>query len=381
MECPGCNSADFTGSYIVRQQPVILNYRFANRATAQGVPRRDITLLQCVRCGLIFNSAFESGIVPYDANYENTQCCSPAFHSYLEKLARDLITRRGLRNKRILEVGCGKGDFLKIIAQLGPNEGCGYDTTYEGASILSNPKLQFHREYITADRVPGAFDYILCRHVIEHVPSIQDFLIELRKISAAAGNPTVLLETPRFEWIFEQGSFWDIFYEHCNYYAESTLRMLCERAGFNVVLQERTFGDQYQVLELKGMDGLSRLAESPAKSYPDLNLFRDRVNLRQVRLMKSLEEACLGGAWGIWGAGAKGVAIVNQLSFKPPAFVVDANPAKQGCVIPGSSVPIIAPEDDRIRTVSAILIANPVYLREIELSLQQVDFKNEILTA
>ena len=52
--------------------------------------------------------------------------------------------------------------------------------------------------------------------------------------------------------------------------------------------------------------------------------------------------------WAIWGAGAKSVALANRLRDMQPTFVVDTNPAKQGCIIPATRIPIIAPEDPRV---------------------------------
>src|SRR6185369_2153490 len=113
--CPGCGSSDLCARFLLPNHPVVLNYRFASAAAARSVPRRDINLAQCSRCGLVFNASFEASVVPYDENYENRQCFSPAFQDHLGSLACRLIAENGLKNARILEVGCGKGDFLRLI--------------------------------------------------------------------------------------------------------------------------------------------------------------------------------------------------------------------------------------------------------------------------
>jgi len=85
--------------YRIARQPVVLNYRFTTPAAAARVRRGDIVLVQCQRCGLVFNTALDTAPIPYDANYENRQCFSPAFQNHLQSLADHLIGRHRLREK------------------------------------------------------------------------------------------------------------------------------------------------------------------------------------------------------------------------------------------------------------------------------------------
>jgi hypothetical protein len=63
-----------------------------------------------------------------------------------------------------------------------------------------------------------------------------------------------------------------------------------------------------------------------------------------------------------------------------PTFVIDSNPAKSGMFIPGTTIPILAPSDDRVRTMPLILIANPVYFAEIEQYLASRNIHPALLT-
>jgi hypothetical protein len=346
-----------------------------------SVTRADLELLQCTTCGLIFNSKFDAKLVPYDSNYENTQCCSPAFRKYLENLATQLIEEHHLKGRAVLEVGCGKGDFLKMICAIGESDGQGYDTTYEGPRSFERPNLEFHTQYLTPASVTRPFDLVICRHVIEHVPNIGGFLDALRSIAEAAGDPVVFLETPRFEWIADQQAFWDVFYEHCNYYPEETLRFLCERAGFKVLAHKAQFGGQYQTLELRLARARNETRAPGIKSVADLRNFAAGVAEKRKELIARLKASGCDEGWAIWGAGAKGVALVNQLQIEKPRFVIDSNAAKQGCVIPGSEVPIVAPTDPAVTGVKLILVANPNYFEEIRAELDRVGFKNLAFSA
>ena len=369
-----------TGSLVLPNQPVVLNYRFPTPSSAQQVQRRDIHLRQCGHCGLIFNTSFEPDIIPYDENYENRQCHSTAFEGHLTSVAQRLIGNHHLEGGTLLEIGCGKGDFLRLICRLAGARGDGYDTSYLPGSEPESPGLQFHRQYVTDADIRRPYQAVLCRHVIEHVPEIGSFLKSVYDIARASGDPVVALETPRVEWIFEQLSFWDIFYEHCNYFSEPTLAHLCRRAGFEVVGHHRVFGDQYQLLELR-VDSEPR--PEPAQRISDdadLDRHADRILQCAESMSRRIEESAHGLPWAIWGAGAKGVSLANRFLSMAPAAVIDSNPAKQGGVISGTSVPIIAPNDPRLLQLRLVIIANPNYAPEIEAKLQSLGFDGTTLT-
>lgn len=370
-DCPGCGGTRRLAAFRVANQPIVLNYRFPSAAEASKVPRRDVDLVQCAECGLVFNASFDATVIPYDAAYENRQCCSTAFVNHLEHLADGLARRHRLQGHRILEVGCGKGDFLRMLCQSAKATGVGYDTTFEGEAGGPRSRVRFHTRYVTASDVTTEYHLVICRHVIEHVPEVGAFLRELRAIAAAAGDPVVVLETPAFEWIVENRCLWDIFYEHCNYFPTVTLAHLCRRAGFSVIGHRRAFGGQYQVLELK-VRRRATAVKAPVLGRTDrLATFAKQARRIQASLLSRVKRLSGGGGWAVWGAGAKGVALINLLPEIPPAFVIDSNPAKHGCVIPGSSVPVIGPDDPRIDEVGSILVVNPNYLKEIAATLER----------
>lgn len=379
IKCPGCGHELLTASCRIARQPVVLNYRFHTAAAAMRVRRKDIQLVQCEVCGLIFNAAFDASLVPYDANYENRQCFSPAFQEHLTTLAGDLIARHALRGKHLLEVGCGKGDFLRLICERAAATGAGYDTSYEGPARQMGGRLRFFKRYVGAADITHPVDAVICRHVVEHIGAIGSFLSELRSVAAACGNPVTVIETPSFEWIARHRCFWDVFYEHCNYFTLSCLAYLCERAGFTVVGQRLVFGGQYQVLELKVRVGTAAVPR-PRRSRVRLAEFVRRAGTQILTLENSLQRAGAQGSWAVWGAGAKGVALVTRLRRHPPRFVIDTNKAKQGCFIAGSRVPVVSPDDPRIRKLALVLIANPNYTREITSTLRANGYANAIRT-
>lgn len=111
-----------------------------------------------------------------------------------------------------------------------------------------------------------------------------------------------------------------------------------------------------------------------------LSPFARRAERMVHALENRLRQHGAARGWAIWGAGAKGVALVNRLNGLPPSLVVDSNTAKQGGFIPGSRVPIVAPGDPRIRDLALVLVADPNYAREVTCALRQAGFTHTILT-
>jgi len=377
--CPGCGERGASDPYRIARQPVVSNYLFASPDAAMHVKRRDVVLLQCRHCSLIFNSAFDSSLSPYDHRYENRQSCSPAFRGHMAALATELITRHALQGKRILEVGCGQGDFLTLLCEQAGAKGVGYDTSYEGPRTRLGGRVRFVDRYVSADDIADPFDIVVCRHVVEHIGAIGEFLSGLRAIAERCGNAVTVIETPSFEWTARNGCFWDVFYEHCNYFTQPCLAYLCRRAGFAVDRQRPAFGGQYQVLELRV--GRRATAPRPPRRAVELTEFRRDSEAAVTSLGRLLERHGARKGWAIWGAGSKGVALANRLRQIRPSFVVDANPAKQGCIIPATRIPIIAPEDPRVLELQLILVANPNYADEIGSTLHGLGYDGTVLAA
>jgi 2-polyprenyl-3-methyl-5-hydroxy-6-metoxy-1,4-benzoquinol methylase len=174
----------------------------------------------CADCEFVFNSTFDPKKLEYGAKYDNSQICSPFFEGYVDDLVRHLI-ERGVRGTRIVEIGCGKGHFLKKLVEANPgNTGIGFDEAYDGPLSDLGGRLHFRREFYE-DQAFSA-DVIVCRHVIEHLPDPPAMLRALRA-SCTRSDILVFFETPALEWILEHDVVWDFFYEHCSLFTARSL--------------------------------------------------------------------------------------------------------------------------------------------------------------
>jgi hypothetical protein len=125
--CPSCTSRDLRVFHRAKGVPVNSCLSLETREEALAFPRGDIALAFCQSCGFIFNAAFDESLLEYSERYDPTQAFSGTFNRWHLKLAESLVERYGLQGKRIIEIGCGKGEFLTMLCELGANSGVGFD--------------------------------------------------------------------------------------------------------------------------------------------------------------------------------------------------------------------------------------------------------------
>ena len=349
------------------QVPVHQNLVVNSQEAARTVTRGELDLVICEDCGFVFNQAFDLSRLSYGEDYDNTQSCSAYFDAYLDGLVQDMVERQGVRNCTVVEVGCGKGHFLrKLVSYPGANNiGYGFDPSYVGPLTDLDGRLQFRTCYYDQSCTDIAADVVVCRHVIEHVPEPVEILRSVHAALASSPKARVFFETPSVEWILRHRVIWDFFYEHCSLFTAQSLGLVFRRAGFAVERVEHIFGGQYLWLEARVADvddALPTVGETLrlATAYA-----ADEQRLREAWLVR-LRNLSQNGKVALWGAGAKGATFANLVDPHCTLIdcVVDLNPNKQGRFVPGTGHPIVSPTDLPSRDVRNAVLMNPNYREE-----------------
>jgi SAM-dependent methyltransferase len=369
--CPVCGSKQ-TSEFLRRNAvPAHQNLLLASRQEAQQVTRGDLVMTVCQKCGFIFNSAFDGSKLAYGADYDNTQSHSPYFAGYMADLAKYLVGEEGVTNSRIVEVGCGKGVFLRLLVEdpAYGNSGIGFDPSYIGPKTELGGQLHFEQRFYDEACAGIPADVVVCRHVIEHVPQPLELLGAVRRALGSAPSPRIYFETPCVEWILRNRVIWDFFYEHCSLFTAFSLRTAFESAGLAVQRVRHMFGGQYLWLLAGPSKNKSREIFTNAGDIPKLcqQFARVEEQLRvdwRARIVR-LADA---GKVAVWGAGAKGTTLVNLVDPENKLIdcLIDLNPNKQGKFVPGTGHPIIGVETLVRRGVRTAILMNPNYRQENE---------------
>ncbi|MCB7137032.1 class I SAM-dependent methyltransferase [Cellulosimicrobium marinum] len=222
----------------------------------------------------------------------------------------------------------------------------------------------------------GGADLVVANNVIGHVPDLRDFVAGLRALVADDG--WVSIEIPHLPRLIAGNEFDTIYHEHFQYYTLLTMQRALAVAGLEVVDVEElgTHGGSFRtwarpteaagppsaavarVLDAERAAGLHELA-----GYAG---FAERV--RQVRddlVRFLLDRSAEGATVAAYGAAAKGNTLLNYCGVRPDllAFCVDRNPVKQGTLLPGTRIPVLAEEALREARPDYVLVV-PWNLRD-----------------
>jgi SAM-dependent methyltransferase len=386
-QCASCGAPDLAPFYRVEGAPVHSVLLMPARDIAVGFPRADIELAVCTRCGFISNVLFDPTLHSYSANYEETQGFSATFREFHRSLALSLIETFDLRGKRVIEIGCGKGEFLALLAELGNNEGVGFDPAFVAArNPTSRAGVRFVADFYSEKYADEKADFVCCKMTLEHIANTEEFVSTVRRSIAGRRDCIVFFQVPDMSRVLRDLAFWDVYYEHCSYFTAGSLRRLFERCGFEVLNTTTEYEGQYLTITAK--PATMRLLKTPAsQSEIDLLLAETQNFSRRCGEGISAWRNCLkefgeaGKKVVIWGSGSKGVAFLTALGAAAQIdYVVDINPHRQGKFMAGTGQEIVAPEFLESYRPDVAIAMNPIYKQEIQKDLNRMSLETRILT-
>ncbi|MEB3337003.1 MAG: methyltransferase domain-containing protein [Leptolyngbyaceae bacterium] len=385
--CPVCDSPKLEAFFEMTEVPVFCNLLWPDQQAAKSCPKGDIQLAFCPACGFIGNVAFDLARLKYSQAYENSLDFSPRFQKYAQSLATALVEDLHLYDKTIVEIGCGKGDFLALLCRLGHNRGIGFDPTYiplPEHQVLGK-QFQVIQDFYSERYGNYQADFFCCRHTLEHIPTPIGLLQTLRKSMGDRDQTLVFLEVPNALDTFCHLAIWDIIYEHCCYFAPVTLAYALAASGFQVQGLAEAYQGQFLTITATPSHPQPDFTEQHRIAVQELAdeiaafpiKFQHKVKTWQEQLNQFLAR---GKRLVIWGAGSKGVTFSNLLQTQDQIeYMVDVNPRKHGMYAAGTGQQIIPPELLQEYQPDLILVMNSIYESEIYQMLQSMDLDAETL--
>jgi len=384
--CPSCASIGLAVFYEVNDMPVHSVLLLPTRDEALNYPTGIIALGFCHSCGFITNLAFESYVHEYSSRYEETQGFSPTFNAFHRRLAKHLIARYDLHHKDVIEIGCGKGEFLAMLCELGDNRGVGFDPAYVPGRVKSD-KATFIRDFYSEKYTDYKADFVCCKMTLEHIQDVSNFVTVVRRSMGDNDKTVVFFQVPDVRRIFNEVAFWDIYYEHCSYFSLGSLGRLFQRSGFEIIDLWQDYDGQYLMIEARPGSGkeinVLPIEEDLEDLHRDVELFVTSFTQRleqwatKLRSFKEDDRKVV-----LWGGGSKGVAFLTtlQVGLDLIQYVVDINPHKAGTFMAGTGQEIVPPEYLKIYEPDVVIIMNPIYRDEIQGDLSILGLLPKLLT-
>ncbi|OZB38511.1 MAG: SAM-dependent methyltransferase [Acidiphilium sp. 34-60-192] len=302
----------------------------------------------CGSCRLVQLEEFESPEHIFN-DYFYFSSFSESWLRHAEAYAKEMTTRFGLgADSMVVEVASNDGYLLQYFLQ----QGCQVLGVEPAANVAEVAKEKgvpsevafFGRETATKLRAQGfAADQMAANNVLAHVPDLNDFIAGFAILLKPAGVAT--FEFPHLLRQIEETQFDTIYHEHFSYLSLHVVQRLFQAHGLSI----------FDVEELPTHGGSLRVfACLKAAVYA---AFADQVVRIKLDLLRFLIEAKTAGKRVVaYGAPAKGNTLLNYCGVGTEliAFTVDRSPHKQNTLLPGTRIPVRAPE--------AILEEKPDYV-------------------
>lgn len=317
----------------------------------------------CEQCWLVQTEDYAQADELFNADYAYFSSTSSTWLAHAQRYAQEMIERFALdQQSMVIEVASNDGYLLRnFTAAKVPCLGIEpTDSTADAAESLGIPVLrEFFGEALgkrLADTGRQA-DLIAGNNVYAHVPDINDFTRGLKAALKPGG--VVTLEFPHLMQLLQHTQFDTIYHEHYSYLSLYTVAAIFAASGLRIwdVRELPTHGGSLrifgchaedprattpavsQLLEREQAAGLQKLA-----TYQAFQQRADRIKNDLLEFL--IQQKNAGKTVLAYGAAAKGNTLLNYAGVRPDLLpaVSDAAAAKQGKYMPGSHIPILAPQ-------------------------------------
>lgn len=387
--CPSCKTPHAEIFYETHGAPVNSVLIMDTQEEALNIPLGDVSLALCRACGFMFNAAFDPAPQHYDsAKYEATQAFSRTFNTFARRQAQELIDRYDLRGKKLIEIGCGQGEFLTLMCEMGDNSGLGFDPAYR-AEPLDSPaadRIQFIADFYGPKYKEHRGDLVMCKMTLEHIDQTQDFIRLVRESVGDQPETVVFFQIPNAMWVLNGIAFYDVYYEHCSYFTLGSLARLFRACGFDIESLETVYDNQYLSIIARPVDAPTAPTLSQENDLEAIIAAAEHFKAAAQQRIDTWRTLIhdwhkAGKRVALWGGSSKTVAFLTTLGFKDEiAYVIDINPRKEGKFMPGSGHVTVLPAHLTQHPPDVVIVMNPIYMDEIRQELQGLGLAPKLLS-
>jgi len=322
-----------------------------------------LRLFVCSECWLVQTEDYAGAGDIFDADYAYFSSTSPGWVDHARRYVKAITKRVGLGPESlVVELAANDGYLLQHVkaASIGclgvePTAATAYAARAKGIEIVEDFFGETLARTLVAEGRPA--DLIVGNNVYAHVPDINDFTRGITALLKPEG--VVTLEFPHLMRLVEHRQFDTVYHEHFSYLSLLAVSRIFEAAGLTIfdVEELATHGGSLRVYGCnmgaghRKMEAVEAVLTDERERGMDTAAFYEGFQaaaevVKNGALNFFLEQKQNGASVAAYGAAAKGNTLLNFAGVKPDLlpFVCDAAEAKQGKYLPGSHIPILAPD-------------------------------------
>jgi len=357
-----CDSCRVCGSSFFKES--LLRYNNMPKA-AQNMPDAaaladdkgvNLEVCQCSGCGLV---QLSNKPVPYYKDVIRAAAYSDEMKTFRIEQFKEFISKYSLQGKKILEIGCGKGEYLSLMQTCGA-DAYGVEHAQESVTYCKLSGLKVSRNFVEADNdllqdAPFAAFYLL--NFLEHIPDLNSTLYGIYQ--NLEDQAVGLVEVPNFDMIIKNRLFSEFIGDHIYYFTQDTLTSTLNRNGFELLDCKAIWHDYIlsAVVKKRSPLDLSSFQLQQSQLTEDLLQYISRFGAKRV---------------AVWGAGHQALAVLALAKLSGSIkYVVDSAPFKQGKFTPATHLPIVSPDMLDSDPVDAVIVMAASYSDEVARIIKQ----------
>ncbi len=317
----------------------------------------------CDQCLLVQLEEFETPDEIFNENYAYFSSYSQFWLTHCQQYTELMIDRFELNShSQVIEIASNDGYLLqyfqtKNIPVLGIEPAANVAAAAEAKGIANLVKFFSVATAMELVATGKQADLLLGNNVLAHVPDLNDFVAGMKILLAPTG--VITMEFPHLLNLVQQNQFDTIYHEHFSYFSLLAVAKIFAYHGLTIfdVEELSTHGGslriyaQHQGNPRSISDSINQLkAKEKAAGLDQMatyDAFADRIQATKRQLLSFLIAAQESGKQVVgYGAPAKGNTLLNYCGVKTDllAYTVDLSPHKQNTLLPGTRIPVYAPE-------------------------------------
>lgn len=316
----------------------------------------DLKVVQCNSCGLV---QLSNDPVPYYREVIRATAFSEEMKDFRTKQFNGFVQRFSLKGKKVVEIGCGRGEYLSIM------EGCGveaYGLEHSDESVMQCVEngLKVSKGFIqdsTSNLNDAPFDAFFMLNFLEHLPDPNS---ALRGICNNLTDEAIgLIEVPNFDMILQNKLFSEFTCDHLFYFTGKTLQATLNLNGFDLLDCTEEWHDYIlsAIVKRRGKLDVSHFTKYQTQLKIEIDRYISRFKNKQV---------------AIWGAGHQALAIISLMNLAGKIkYVVDSAIFKQNRHTPATHLRIVSPDTLDSDPVDAVIIMAASYSDEVARTIRQ----------
>ena len=333
--------------------------------TAMHAPELSfpLKLFVCSACWLVQTVDYSRSDELFTNSYAYFSSTSTTWVDHAKEYVSQITQRLHLnRSSFVIEIASNDGYLLKNFLRAGipclgiePTESTATAAESLGISVLKEFFSYECAQHLAQQQKQA--DLIIGNNVYAHVPDVNDFTLGLK--AALKPKGTITLEFPHLLNLLQLNQFDTVYHEHFSYFSLHTTQKIFQQANLRIYDVEKisTHGGSIRIYGCHNEDTRQNSAnvakiieEERSSGLQKLEAYRKfqakANNVKNALLNFLLSKYQEKKTVAAYGAAAKGNTLLNYAGVKPDLikFVCDAAVSKQGKFMPGSHIPILAPE-------------------------------------